>query len=66
MCSHFRSGSCPSQLQQSEQLKETTGASAATASNAAQLYQDNRNVSYGSQRIKSNKDRPQLLWLVFE
>lgn len=58
---HVRSGSCPSQLQQSEQLKETTGASAATPSNAAQLFQSSRNVSYGSQRIKSNKERPQLL-----
>ncbi|XP_017867700.1 PREDICTED: E3 ubiquitin-protein ligase SH3RF1 [Drosophila arizonae] len=58
---HVRSGSCPSQLQQSEQLKETTGATTAIPSNAAQIYQDNRNVSYGSQRIKSNKDRPQLL-----
>ncbi|XP_060651311.1 E3 ubiquitin-protein ligase SH3RF1 [Drosophila nasuta] len=56
---HVRSGSCPSQLQQSQPLKETTPAT----SSAGQQFQPNSsNISYGSQRIKSNnKERPHLV-----
>ncbi|XP_017839493.1 E3 ubiquitin-protein ligase SH3RF3 isoform X2 [Drosophila busckii] len=54
---HVRSGSCPSQLQQSQPPKEPP---ATTPAHVAQLSATN-SVSYGSQRIKSNKERPQLL-----
>ncbi|KAL7738526.1 hypothetical protein ACLKA6_006831 [Drosophila palustris] len=61
---HVRSGSCPSQLQQSLPLKETSAAPAPSPSNAAQQFQGNSSsssISYGSQRIKSNKERPHLV-----
>ncbi|EDW60360.1 E3 ubiquitin-protein ligase SH3RF1 [Drosophila virilis] len=56
---HVRSGSCPSQLQQSQPLKETVAAS--TPSTGSSQFQPNSSISYGSQRIKSNKERPHLL-----
>ncbi|XP_068146785.1 E3 ubiquitin-protein ligase SH3RF3 [Drosophila tropicalis] len=52
---HVRSGSCPSQLQLNE-----TSAAPTPAPNAAPPSKQ-MPISYGSQRIKSNKERPQLL-----
>ncbi|XP_022225747.2 E3 ubiquitin-protein ligase SH3RF1 [Drosophila obscura] len=65
---HVRSGSCPSQLQHSQPLNETTTTAAAPPSAGQQHFQGKQqppvssgSVSYGSQRVKSNKDRPHLL-----
>ncbi|KAH8401008.1 hypothetical protein KR009_002411 [Drosophila setifemur] len=68
---HVRSGSCPSQLQHSqpltESLKTTTTVSAPSAGQQQTFLPKqlpsttNSSVSYGSQRVKGNKDRPQLI-----
>ncbi|XP_034479319.1 E3 ubiquitin-protein ligase SH3RF1 [Drosophila innubila] len=63
---HVRSGSCPSQLQQSQPLTESSASAAPTPapSNAGQQFQANSSsssISYGSQRIKGNKERPHLV-----
>ncbi|KAH8253736.1 hypothetical protein KR032_006673 [Drosophila birchii] len=65
----FRSGSCPSQLQHSQPLNESPTMTAATQSAGQQQpflpkqlpAATSSSVSYGSQRIKSNKERPQLI-----
>ncbi|EDW00594.1 E3 ubiquitin-protein ligase SH3RF1 [Drosophila grimshawi] len=57
---HVRSGSCPSQLQQSQPLKDTSVVAAAAGQQQLQPNSSS-SISYGSQRIKSNKERPHLL-----
>ncbi|KAH8285689.1 hypothetical protein KR054_012371 [Drosophila jambulina] len=66
---HVRSGSCPSQLQHSQPLNESPTTTAATPCPGQQQpflpkqlpAPTSSSVSYGSQRIKSNKERPQLI-----
>ncbi|KAI8040156.1 E3 ubiquitin-protein ligase SH3RF1 [Drosophila gunungcola] len=62
---HVRSGSCPSQLQHSQPLNETSTTKAASQPQQFLPKQlpaaTNSSVSYGSQRVKGNKDRPQLI-----
>lgn len=68
---HVRSGSCPSQLQHSQPLNETSISTTSSSTTASQQQQfvakpiastaAANNVSYGSQRVKGNKDRPQLI-----
>ncbi|XP_017078547.1 E3 ubiquitin-protein ligase SH3RF1 [Drosophila eugracilis] len=62
---HVRSGSCPSQLQHSQPLKETPITKAAPQQQSFPPKQlpaaTNSSASYGSQRVKGNKDRPHLI-----
>ncbi|KAH8233669.1 hypothetical protein KR026_011157 [Drosophila bipectinata] len=68
---HVRSGSCPSQLQHSQPLNETSISTTTASTSAVQQQQfvtkpqastaAGNTISYGSQRVKGNKDRPQLI-----
>ncbi|XP_016976509.1 E3 ubiquitin-protein ligase SH3RF1 [Drosophila rhopaloa] len=62
---HVRSGSCPSQLQHSQPINETPTTKAAPQQQQFLPKQlpaaTNSSVSYGSQRVKGNKDRPHLI-----